>query len=132
VAHGRLSFWSVKLTKDGSQKENYVVTHVKGCDKERLPQRAITNSAPEILANTFVHTPFPTLTCCHPPWTNTTISPMLVSKCHNTKKTLTHPNPDNRLEEWMNTRNTKNQYSKQLRNFLKVSIPAINLSNEPY
>lgn len=59
VAHGRLSFWSVKLTKDGSQKENYVVTHVKGCDKERLPQRAITNSAPEILANTFVSVEYP-------------------------------------------------------------------------
>ena len=32
-------------------------------------------------------------------------------------------NPGKRLEEWTNTRNTKNQYNKQLRNFLKVSIP---------
>lgn len=38
------------------------------------------------------------------------------------KKKLTQPNSDDRLEEWTNTRNTKNQYCKQLRNFLKVSI----------
>lgn len=41
---------------------------------------------------------------------------------HKAKKTLTQSNLDSRLEEWTNIRNTKNQYSKQLRNFLKVSI----------
>ena len=31
------------------------------------------------------------------------------------------PVSGNRLEEWTNIRNTKTQYNKQLRNFLKVS-----------
>ena len=33
----------------------------------------------------------------------------------------TQPNLGNQLEEWTNVRNTKSQYTKQLRNFLKVS-----------
>ena len=53
---------------------------------------------------------------------NTMILVMLVSEYHKAKKNLTHSNPGGRLEEWTNIRNTKNQYSKQLRNFLKVSI----------
>jgi hypothetical protein len=47
---------------------------------------------------------------------------MLVSGCHKAKKNwLTQSNQGNRLEEWTNIRNTKSQYRKQLRNFLKVS-----------
>jgi hypothetical protein len=38
------------------------------------------------------------------------------------KHTLIISNPEKRLEEWTNIRNTKTQYSKQLRNFLKVRI----------
>ena len=38
-------------------------------------------------------------------------------------KRLTQHNPGDRLEEWTNIRNSKKQYGKQLRNFLKVSIP---------
>ena len=40
-----------------------------------------------------------------------------------TYKAIKTPNQSNlggQLEEWTNVRNTKNQYSKQLRNFLKV------------
>jgi len=47
----------------------------------------------------------------------------LVSKLHNAKKRKRKKIiSGNRLEEWTNIRNTKNQYPKQLRNFLKVSI----------
>ena len=47
-------------------------------------------------------------------------------------KRLTHSNPGDRLEEWLNARNTKAQYTKQLRNFLKVSIWAVKYSNNTY
>ena len=40
------------------------------------------------------------------------------------KHTLIISNPEKCLEEWTNIRNTKTQYSKQLRNFLKVRIPS--------
>ena len=55
---------------------------------------------------------------------NTTTLMMPVSECRKAKKkTLTKSNPGECLEEWSNLRNTKAQYSKQLRNFLKVSVP---------
>ena len=47
---------------------------------------------------------------------------MPVSRLHNINITLTQYNPDDQLEEWINVQNTKSQYSKQLRNFLKVRI----------
>src|ERR1700728_1084003 len=57
-------------------------------------------------------------------WTNTTTLKMLVSDIRK-RKTHTHntlSDSVDRLEEWTNVRNTKRQYSKQLRNLLKVSI----------
>jgi hypothetical protein len=41
------------------------------------------------------------------------------------KKSPTQSHPGDQLEEWTDVRNTKGQYRKQLRNFLKVSIQAI-------
>ena len=54
---------------------------------------------------------------------NTMTFMMLVSGRQKAKKRHSHtqPNLGNRLEEWTNIRNTKSQYTKKLRNFLKVS-----------
>ena len=71
-----------------------------------------------LLANTFPVSFY--LYSLIPPWTNTMILNLLVSE-HIRLKTPTQSNLGGQLEEWTNVRNTKNQYSKQLRNFLKVS-----------
>ena len=81
---------------------------------------------------------FPTLPASHP-----TSNPFMdehydfsdaseqMSLHHQGKITLTNLNPGNQLEEWTNVRNTKNQYNKQLHNFLKVSVRAMKPQTTP-
>ena len=75
----------------------------------------------------------PISNCLHPvkylhlPWTNTMIFKMLMSEIPTSQfhfQILIQGCPGNRLEGWMETRNTKKQYHDQLRNFVKVGEPS--------
>ena len=50
---------------------------------------------------------------------------------HKCQIILTNLNPGNQLEEWTNVQNTKNQYNKQLCNFLKESVRAMKPQTTP-